>query len=38
MIELPEALSRAKELNNALIGKKIVKVLLPTSPHKFCWF
>ena len=37
MIELPEALSRAKELNNDLIGKKIVKVLLPTSTNKLCW-
>ena len=38
MIELPEALSRAKELNHYLTGKKIIKVLLPTSFHKFCWF
>jgi formamidopyrimidine-DNA glycosylase len=38
MIELPEALSRAKELDYYLKGKKIAKVLLPTSPHKFCWF
>lgn len=38
MLELPEVLSRARELNAALNGKTISNVLPPSSPHKFCWF
>lgn len=38
MIELPEALSRAKELNESVAGKTVASVLPPTKPHKFCWF
>lgn len=38
MLELPEVLSRARELNAALSGKTISDVLPPSSPHKFCWF
>lgn len=38
MLELPEVLSRARELNAALAGKIIANVLPPSSPHKFCWF
>ena len=38
MLELPEALARARELNNALTGKTIANVLPPASPRKFCWF
>ena len=38
MLELPEVLSRAHELNAALAGKTIADVLPPSSPHKFCWF
>ena len=38
MLELPEVLSRAKELNDALAGKTVANVLPPSSPHKFCWF
>ena len=38
MLELPEVLSRARELNGVLSGKTIANVLPPSSPHKFCWF
>ena len=38
MLELPEVLARARELNAALAGKTIADVLPPSSPHKFCWF
>lgn len=38
MIELPEALARAEELDKTLTGKTVEKVYSPTSPHKFCWF
>lgn len=38
MLELPEVLARARELNAALAGKIIANVLPPSSPHKFCWF
>ena len=38
MLELPEILSRAWELNAELKGKTVTNVLPPSSPHKFCWF
>lgn len=38
MIELPEALTLAKQLNQTLAGKTVARVLPPTKPHKFCWF
>lgn len=38
MLELPEVLSRARELNDTLRGKIVSNVLPPTMPHKFCWF
>lgn len=38
MLELPEVVSRARELNAALAGKVVSEVLPPSSPHKFCWF
>lgn len=38
MIELPEALNLAKQINENLKGKKVAKVLPPTKEHKFCWF
>ena len=38
MLELPEALARARELNAALAGRTIADVLPPASPRKFCWF
>lgn len=38
MIELPEALTYAKELNQMAAGKTVKLVCPPSSPHKFCWF
>lgn len=38
MIELAEALTLAKQLNDAIAGKTVERVLPPTKPHKFCWF
>ncbi len=38
MIELPEALARAGELNKVIGGKVVDKVYPPSSPHKFCFF
>lgn len=38
MIELPEALNLATQLNSTVIGKCIQCVLPPSKPHKFCWF
>jgi len=38
MLELPEVLTMAEQLNNNIKGKKIDSVLPPTKEHKFCWF
>jgi len=38
MIELPEAYNLAKQLNETVKGKKIVRVLANFSPHKFAWY
>ncbi|MDO4540280.1 MAG: endonuclease VIII [Syntrophomonadaceae bacterium] len=38
MIELPEALTIARQINEAVAGKTVARVLPPTKPHKFCWF
>ncbi len=38
MIELPEALTLAKQLNETVTGAQVVEVSPPTKPHKFCWF
>ena len=38
MIELPEALTYKRELEEFTVGKVVDKVLGPSSPHKFCWF
>ena len=38
MIELPEALTIARQFNEAVAGKTVRRVLPPTKPHKFCWF
>jgi formamidopyrimidine-DNA glycosylase len=38
MIELPEAHTLAKQLNQAYIGKTIVSVAANTSPHGFAWY
>lgn len=38
MIEIPEALTLAKQLKNEIVGKTVARVNPPTKPHKFCWF
>ncbi len=38
MIELPEGITLAKQINDCLIGKTVKSVLPPTKIHKFCWF
>jgi len=38
MLELPEVLTLAKQLQNAIVGKAVAHVLPPTKKHKFCWF
>lgn len=38
MIELPEALTLAKQIGDHLISKRVNAVLPPSKPHKFCWF
>lgn len=38
MIELPEAITLAKQINACLVGKTLKAVLPPTKLHKFCWF
>lgn len=38
MIELPEALTLARQIAGEIKGKKIAGVHTPTSPHRFCFF
>lgn len=38
MIELPEALNLAKQLNDSIVGKTVARALPPTKEHRFCWF
>jgi formamidopyrimidine-DNA glycosylase len=38
MLELPEALTIAQQLNETIIGKRITNVTTAYSPHKFAWF
>jgi formamidopyrimidine-DNA glycosylase len=38
MIEIPEALSLAKQLNDTVRPKQIAKVVAAQSPHKFAWY
>lgn len=38
MIELPEAATLAKQSDEALLGKKIERVIAAFSPHKLTWF
>ncbi|HPJ03334.1 MAG TPA: endonuclease VIII [Candidatus Limiplasma sp.] len=37
MIELPEGISLAKQLNETVKGKTIANVVANASPHKFAW-
>ncbi len=38
MLELPEVLTMASQLQNTVVGKTVSSVLPPTKVHKFCWF
>jgi len=38
MIEIPEALTLAGQINNTIRGKKIVNVVAAHKPHKFAWY
>ena len=38
MLEIPEAINIAGQINEYIKGKKVSCVLPPTKPHKFCWF
>lgn len=38
MIEIPEALTLANQINSSIMGKKIINVIAEQSPHKFAWY
>lgn len=38
MLELPEVLSMANQLNLTIVKKKMAHVYGPSKVHKFCWF
>ena len=38
MIELPEAITLAKQINRSIIGKQIINVIAKHSEHKFTWY
>lgn len=38
MIELPEAINLARQMEETVKGKTVKTVYPPSSPHKFCWF
>lgn len=38
MIELPEAINIAKQINETVKGKRIMNVIAAQSPHKFAWY
>lgn len=38
MIELPESIILANQINNTLKGKTIIDVTVGASPHKFAWY
>jgi len=38
MMELPEAITIARQISDGVAGKKIRRVLPPTKAHKFCWY
>ncbi len=37
MIEIPESLTIAKQLNETVQGKKIVEMEAAHTPHSFAW-
>jgi formamidopyrimidine-DNA glycosylase len=38
MIELPEAAVLAKQINETVVGKKIINVTAAQTPHKLAWY
>ncbi len=38
MQEIPESLTRAKQLNDAVKGATVARVNPPSKAHKFCWY
>ncbi|BAK97422.1 putative DNA lyase [Oscillibacter valericigenes Sjm18-20] len=38
MMELPEAITIAEQMNDAVVGKRVRRVLPPSKAHKFCWY
>jgi formamidopyrimidine-DNA glycosylase len=38
MFEIPETITIAKQINDTVKGKKILKVIADSSPHKFAWY
>lgn len=38
MLEFPETINIALQINQHIQGKRVKHVLPPTKPHKFCWF
>ena len=38
MLEIPEALTLSRQLNQVLPGKTIIRSVTNASPHKFAWF
>ena len=38
MMELPEAITIARQMNDAVVGKRVRRVLPPSKAHKFCWY
>jgi formamidopyrimidine-DNA glycosylase len=38
MIELPEAINLASQINNSICGKRISAVIAAHTPHKLVWY
>jgi formamidopyrimidine-DNA glycosylase len=38
MIELPEALNIADQINRTIAGKRIISVMVAQTPHKLAWY
>lgn len=38
MLELPEAVVIARQINQALVGKQVLSAVANSSPHKFAWY
>ena len=38
MLEMPEVMTLANDLNNTVKDKRVKQVFAPTKQHKFCWY